>query len=289
MRDDELDRLYKRVKRTALVPSTLTQFVVMVFAVVVVWMFWANTSSSWALWAGAIKLDGSQVASTVATGNWGNTFGGFNALVGALGFGAVAITLNLQYTSFKMQSLDQHVSRFEGNFFRLIDLMIKLREDLYYEQTENYLSKKPNSKKIESITGHKAIEAAYEEVKYWVYKNHSGREKISKKIVAGVYDNFVHNRFEYCFATYFRILYTILNNIKKDRILSEEEKYSYANILRAQLTSFEIGLLSFNATSNYSKDLLDLMTHFRLLKYMPLKRRSVLGDIFKEEAFKARD
>lgn len=288
MKMDALDRFFKRLKGGSFKPGSPAQFTVIVFAAIVCWMFWAQSSSFLAIWASAEKLDGTAAAGTAAAGAWGDSFGGFNALVGALGFGAVAITLNLQYRSLERQNIDQHISRFEENFFRLIDLMRSLRTSLRYEQTSKYVEIRPNSASPGKLTGYEAIEAAYYEVNFWIFKNQAGREKIARKIVAGNYDNYVHSRFESCFAPYFRIIYTTLYNIKNDSVLSETQKAYYGNILRAQLTSFEVGLMAFNATSTYAKDLSDLITYFRLLKYLPKKRRRVLGEIFSEQAYEAR-
>ena len=224
---------------------------------------------------------------TAAAGAWGDSFGGFNALVGALGFGAVAITLHLQYRSLDRQNVDQHVARFEENFFRLVDLMRSLRESLKYKQTSNFQRDKPDLSRKGTQSGHEAIETAYYEVLFWVFKNHEGRP-IRRKIVATQYENYVHHRFEWCFAPYFRIIYTILISIRNDTVLNDEQKAYYGNLLRSQLTSFEIGLMAFNATSPFAKDLESLITSFHLLKYLPNKRRRVLGNIFPPKAYAAR-
>jgi len=269
-------------------PGSPVQIVIMSAVAVLAWMFWSATSSLAAIWAGAADVGGTTVpAGTASAGAWGESFGGFNALVGALGFGAVAITLNLQYRSLERQNVDQHVSRFEENFFRLIDLMHKLRGNLKYKQTKKFEQKRPKYSDSEIRNGHEAIELAYQEVLLWVFTNSAGG-KIKKNNVSTQYDNYVHNRFEWCFAPYYRIIYTILNNIKHDLLLSSDQKAYYGNILRSQLTSFEIGLLAFNATSTHSKDLADLIVEFRMLKYLPKKRRRVLGSIFPEVAYKGR-
>jgi hypothetical protein len=287
MADDPFHRLVDKVTKGRIEPGSPLLFIIISAGVILVWMLWAATSAFWAWWAGAADLGGTAVpVRTAAAGAWGDSFGGFNALAAALGFGAVAITLNLQYRSLERQNIDQHRSRFEENFFRLIDLMRSLRASLRYEQTPAFKLERPEYAKRD-ISGYLAIEAAYYEVVHWTFKAHAGHH-IRRKVVASQYDNYVHNRFEFCFAPYFRIIYTILYNIKSDQVLSETQKAYYGNILRSQLTSFEIGLMAFNATSAYSKDLADLITHFRLLKYLPKKKRKVLGRIFPEQAYQAR-
>lgn len=270
--------------------STVIPLLVMLFVAVVLWILWGATSRYWAVAAGAIAIDATQVpASTAAAGAWGDAFGGFNALVGALGTSAVAITLALQFRSSEVQKVDQHISRFEENFFRLIDLMRELRSHLVYSQTENFLRSGSMYASEGEHKSYSAIEAAYNEVSHWSYKFHSNLSAIREKIIAAQYDNYIHSRFEYCFSPYFRIIYTILNNIRQDVILNDVQKAYYGNILRSQLTSYEIGLLAFNSTSDYSKDLKELIVEFRLLKYLPRKRRKILGKIFSDLAYQARD
>ena len=262
---------------------------IVLFLALLGWILWGATSHIWAIWAGAIEPNGSAVpAKTSAAGAWGDSFGGFNALVGAIGTSAVAATLYLQYRALEEQKKDQHLSRFEENFFILLELVRSLRSDLVYEQTSQFIATGSMYAKQGKHTSHAAIESAYNEINYWVFKKHEGRPKIKKSMISAQYHNYVHSRFEYCFSPYFRIIYTILNKIREDKILSHNEKYYYSNILRSQLTSFEIGLMAFNATSQYSKDLSDLITEFRFLKYLPQKRRKVLGDIYDKKAYEAR-
>ena len=166
--------------------------------------------------------------------------------------------------------------------------MRSLRAELVYQQTSSFISTKSMYAMSGKQSSHAAIEAAYYEVNYWAFKAHSGNKKISKNVVAAQYNNYVQSRYEFCFAPYFRIIYTILNNIKIDHRLNKDEKVYFGNILRSQLTSFEVGLIAFNSTSKYSKDLSSLVTEFRLLKYLPLKRRRILTGIFEEDAYAER-
>lgn len=278
--------LFSRLKAKIRLPLI---FIFLIFGVVVVWMLWGATSHFWAVWGGAIgPSDEGVPAGTTAAGAWGDSFGGFNALVGAIGASAVAATLYLQYLSIEDQKRDQHLSRFEENFFKLLDLMRSLRGELVYEQTDAFLKTQSEYVFVGKVFGHDAIEAAYYEAKHWVFKLHHGKPSIREKIIAGVYDNYIHGRFEFCFSPYFRIIYTSLYKIKNDKILSDEQKAYYANIIRSHMTSFEIGLLAFNGTSRHSKDLSELIVHFRLLKYLPEKRKKVLGKIYAPEAYAPR-
>lgn len=262
--------------------------VVIVFLAAVAWMYWAATSDGWAIWAGAAEVSGSVVpAATAAAGAWGDSFGPFNAFFAAVGSGAVITTLYLQHRALKEQRRDIHIQRFEETFFELISLMRELRENLRYRQTEQ-MRQSGNGKYYteKTRTGHNAIKYAFYEVRHWIIIN----GKYTRGVVADEYDRCVHRRYESRFAPYFRIIYTILNNIKQDTVINDKQKAYYGNILRSQLTSYEIMLLAFNGASRISKDLSDLIEFFRMLKYVPPGRgRIILRNVYDEVSFMPRD
>jgi len=260
-------------------------FILLMTAVVLMWIFWAATSSGWARWA-VYDTD------MAPAGAWGDSFGGFNALFGALGFSAVLATLLLQNKALRDQQTDQHVQRFEATFFELIRLMRELRSELIYSQSSKMAASNPTSKRVRKFRsgGQEAITSALYEIRHWLSRDRGITAEITKEEIASIYMEFVHGRFESRFSAYFRIIYTILYRVKTDPVLTEEQKAYYGNILRSQLTSHEISLLAINATSKISKDLFDLLVYFRMLKYLPEGRtRRILTQIFPEESFTSRD
>lgn len=197
MSDDPFERLIQSLKNSENRPAQL--FAAATIFVLVFWILWAATSVGWSHWAGATDQQMTGVPIRTATaGAWGDSFGGFNALFGALGFGAVISTLYLQYLSLREQRHEQHIARFEDNFFRLLDLLRSLRGEIEFTQTDSFAATnsiyvRPGVKK-----GHDAIEAAYREVNHWVFANLRG-PKVRRRHVAAQYDNYVHARYEYCF------------------------------------------------------------------------------------------
>lgn len=266
------------------------KFVILIVAIILAWIVWASAASSIAKWA-VYDTD------TTKSGTWGDSFGGFNALFGALGFAAVFATLIVQQRSLRDQQIDQHVQRFEATFFELLRLMRELRGQLSYTTSPDLVSELSNragSKTKSPVrlkrSGVDAITSAHTETKYWIRKLIIQNKTITKEEIAHIYMKFVHSRYESRFSAYFRIVYTILNNIKRDKFLSEEQKAYYGNILRSQLTSHEISLLAINSTAKVAKDLGDLISYFRMLKYLPDgTTRKALQKIFSDEAFQARD
>lgn len=85
-------------------------------------------------------------------------------------------------------------------------------------------------------------------------------------------------------------MYTLLQRIKRDVFLSEEEKRNYGNLLRSQLTTYELVLAAFNGLSPVSNDMDELIVHFHLLKYIPPGQRlRALKRYYPDKAFTARD
>ncbi|WP_162249992.1 putative phage abortive infection protein [Methylobacterium sp. Leaf456] len=86
----------------------------------------------------------------------------------------------------------------------------------------------------------------------------------------------------------FQAFFTILYRIKNEPNITEEEKFSYGNLVRGQLSQYEVALAGLNGLSNVSKDFRDLITYFIILKYTTGTRRKVLLPHYKESAFSGR-
>lgn len=271
------------------------------FIIVAVWGAWGVYSVDLHRWLG-LGTDLEQIAL------WGDSFGVINALISAFGFTAVLATLIVQARAVADQAKDLHRQRFESSFFELLGLMRELRENVTYQVSQKYIDSRDRSNfrgptpagKISTLNfqsklghrsgirkGHDGIVAAVTELRYWAKKNSKNSDP--RQNLVSSYDEFVYRRWESSFSPYFRIVYTILMRIREDSVLSCEEKAQYSNLLRSQLTSHEITLLAINGLASVSKDLDDLLTEFRMLKYMPEgSARRILENIYKPEAFMPR-
>jgi hypothetical protein len=255
---------------------------------VLFWWMWADLST-------IIAADFASQPSDDAlnrAGNWGDSFGGFNALVSALAFAAVLATLWIQGTALRQQQIDQHQQRFESSFFELLRLMREARREVRFGfSTEFVHAGAPTRKRSSTVeTGPTAIMRAVIELAYWVKQGGAMGAKATKESLAEIYLRRVHRRYESTFGPYFRLIYTILYRIKADSVLSAEDKYRYANLLRGQLTSYEISLIAINGLAPIAKDLSALLTEFRVLKYLPNGTlRRTLETVYDEQAFAARD
>ncbi|WP_373279297.1 putative phage abortive infection protein [Aurantimonas coralicida] len=237
-------------------------------------------------------------------GAWGDTFGALNALFTATASIGVLWTLALQRRQLRDQSLEMqaqrahlnasershNVQRFERTFFELLHLLRQEREGLHFRYSDAYidaLARRKRRVSSEPHSGALAVRAALREARYWL-----GIERrvhpLTRQRAAHVYALRIHGRYEGSLGPYFRLIYTLLRNIKEDEWMTEEERIRYARLLRSQLTSHEAGLVGVNALANFSKDLSDLVTEYRLLKYASAGTKGLLQNYYDASAFRSR-
>ena len=227
------------------------------------WVAWALHGPAIATW-----LIGKSEIDLASSGQWGDTFGAFNALFGALGFSAVFATLLIQGAALKRQQDDVHLQRFEGTFFELLGLLRELRSQITFRHSPEFI--KLTATVDETFAQSAAIAAALREVEFWLSTMEAGEfGTIDSDEVGATYEKYVHRRNEAALAPYFRVMYTILRRISTDRVLTTDQRKEYGNLLRAQLTSDDIALAGYNSVSNVSGNLVDYVIEFRILRYLP--------------------
>jgi hypothetical protein len=252
------------------------------------WWTWADIST-------VIADDFASAASATQlsrAGSWGDSFGGFNALVSAFGFTAVLATLWMQAAALRQQQLDQHQQRFDSSFFELLSLVRELRRELRFSYSATYIaSRAAKGQRISTKPrkGRFAVRAAMREFTFWLITSGVNRRPDENDMV-NTYMRRIHSRSESSLGPYFRVIYSILDRIRCDDVLSEGEKIRYANLIRGQLTSYEIALMAINGLAPIANDLDKLIVQFRLLKYLPQNAtRRRLERLYPQEAFRPRD
>lgn len=274
------------------------RWVILLFIVALfLWGLWADYSVA----ISQLFLESKSVAVQEA-GSWGDTFGAFTALISTLGTVIVIVTLNVQRRAIRDQALDLHRQRFESHFFELLKLARELKAELSYEYSDAFFRQRraqnfstgivapPSSAKLEKIVkGGDAFQAAIDDYRFHITQ--SEKYFRSFKSLGESYLKHIHPRAEPTFSPYFRLIYTILDRLRSDNVLTASEKHQYARLLRSQLTSTELTMIAVNATAtSLSKDMHKLLVDFRMLKYLPqtsLYKR--LRHAYGEEAFQPRD
>lgn len=254
----------------------------------IVWGAWGDVAGHYSLLFTS-ELNEKQIA---RAGQWGDSYGPFNALVSAAGFIVLTATLLVQARAIKLQALDLHKQRFDTSFFEFLKLLRELRAELTFSHSGDYIKKRyRNTTSQEEYKSSEAVIQANHEISFWL-KEKNQRDNTTKEQISEIYMEYIDAKHSNTFGAYFRIIYTILSKIKRDKHLSCNEKAEYGNILRSQLTNHEVFLLAFNGLAPVSKDLGDLIVEFRMLKYLPpppTRMRIRLETMYPAVAFAARD
>jgi hypothetical protein len=250
----------KKLANALLVPGALA-------ALLLGWLGWGVWAPQLAAWSTGAGSEG------FSAGAWGDSYGALNALVGSLGFVAVIATLRFQAKALKQQQDDLHKQRFESSFYELLRLLRECREAILHHPFNN----------AEPVKGIEGIDHAVNDILSVIP---GGQNPEHNRDYVSTYAHFVHLRSESTVGPYFRVIYRILERLRRDEILNWNEKLSYSKLLRGQLSSSEIILMGLNGKCSFAKDLDRLIVTFRMLKYMPKSPiRDELEMLYPREAF----
>ncbi len=254
-----------------------------IFVVTLIWGLWAIYSVEIAYWALGNTFIPAQA------GPWGDSFGPFSAFFGALGFAAVLITIWSQQKQIRDAQKDQHRQRFESSFFELLRFFREARAAVRFRHSDEYYNAR-NVTMMRRNTTHEAEEAfraGMGEIRYWCRNTMVSEEKAA---LVKIYLHSFHSRYESKLGPYYRLLYTILEKISSDTVLSKAEKASYGNLIRSQLTSHEAAMAGLNGLAPFAKDFSRLVEEFRLLKYVNSNTvLNILKKHYHEDAFRSRN
>lgn len=221
------------------------------------------------------------------SGVFGDSFGLLTSLFSGLAFAGLIITIIMQrdelalqreeltltreeLSGHKLEMKEQNktlsIQRFENTFFKMLELLEACRNDIYYQG----INQSP-------VEGRDAVRALYR-----IFKNHTLHDGINSgsnykqvfneecKTVDGInkkYKNFYSKTYGEEFGQYYRVLYNILKLV--DRTDFIDDKSLYTNLVRAQLSRYELSLLFYNCISDYGKDkMAPLVKEFKILKHL---------------------
>ena len=200
-------------------------------------------------------------------GQFGDMFGAVNALFSGLAFAGVVIAILLQRQELKLQRKELKqtrqefqqqtfefeeqnktlsIQKFDNTFFNMLNLLASIIDGTHFKEDRgSELSPAIKSIRSQAIDKHGRDVFTYfrEKLNPELCKANS-IEEFSKKV----------NDFFFCnpyrannyVGHYFRVIYSTLKLIEQNRVLSFNERKSYSNILRAQLSNDELFLLFCN-------------------------------------------
>ncbi len=185
-----------------------------------------------------------------------------------------------QKEQLESQNITLKQQRFENTFFSLVNLFNSIVASMEVK-TDTGTSRPVTFK------GRECFIPLYNDLQ----REYSGQENQTPngtplQLCVTAYDRFADYRQE-AVGHYFRAFYNIVKFIEKSPI---EDKQTYINILRAQLSSSELYLLYYNCLSKYgSKKFKPYVEQFGLLENMTIANLIRQGhkDLYNESAFRS--
>jgi hypothetical protein len=176
----------------------------------------------------------------------------------------------------KQQMVEQNKTlqhqRFENTFFNLLNLHHEIVNGIDLTEARNLKTLGRLGEDVETVTGRDCFVKLYTNFRM-IYKEE--QEKLQKKgafeaveLINKAYLTF-NSRYQSDIAHYFGNLYTICKFIK---FADVEDKKTYSNMVRAQLSSHELLLLFYNCLSDFGKHKFHpIVGEYALLKNMPVQ------------------
>lgn len=252
-------------------------------------------------------------------GTFGDSFGALTSLFTGLAFVGLIITLGQQKAQIAMQREDLKLQReemkasraelsgqkeqmalqnqslkqqmFEQTFFNLLNLFNQYIADLVETNPNDGQTPKSGRDQLEGLLIEIAHISRQQETddfeeydgfivqKFITLSEKQHRETTVEKIAKGLQQEAND------LNSYFRLLYNILKLVDQSGI---EQKQTYTNILRAQLSDSELQLIALNCARNEGAKLQDFVDRYALLKHLPQKLngldiQAVCDEIWRQE------
>lgn len=176
------------------------------------------------------------------------------------------------------QNLTMRQQRFENTFFSLLNLFSGVVSSMEVTMV--------NEGRPATFKGRECFTALYYELqKQYTNDQQATKGVDSKALCVDAYNHFADYR-QMAIGHYFRTLYNIVKFIDRSPV---EDKQTYINILRAQLSSSELNLLFYNCLSDYgSRKFKPYVEQFGLLENMMPSNliRQDHKSLYNESAFK---
>jgi len=204
-----------------------------------------------------------QELSVAKSGVFGDSFGVLSALFNGLALGGLVLTITEQKNEFRQQ-------HFENIFFE----MVRLHVDMTAEIDLKMRDKDGN----EIVTeGRDCFSIFYEKLnKAFSFQEQNHPKKSEEERFSDAYDHF-WGKWHKELGHYFRSLYTIFKYIKESKI---DDKKQYANIIRSQLSDYELLVLFYNCLSPHGEaKFKPLVEEYELFDNMPIEKLNKPADV----------
>lgn len=215
-------------------------------------------------------------------GEFGDFFGGvLNPILTFLMLIGLIITIVIQRVELRLsrnefrrtadalqeQTQTSKKQNFENTFFQMMRLYNEIMDSLSVKS--EFVLDVIQGKGGKTFKGRDCIEQLYE---YWK-KNHvenilRGDHNCPPLEAIDIEYTEFYNEYGNLVGHYFRTIYNIVKLVDNSEIPSSDKK-NYTNILRSQLSKYELGLLLYNSLSHYRNEkFLPLVKKYDLLKHV---------------------
>ncbi len=221
------------------------------------------------------------------SGVFGDSFGFLTSLFSGLAFAGLIITILMQKDALalqrdellltrqemagqkeelRVQNETMRTQRFENTFFKMLDFLSACRNDVFYLRYDNQIIKGRDSIKgiynifVDNYLHDYARELAEQKIMF----------KEECKTLPGIkkaYNYFYARESGEELGQYYRTLYNILKLVDRNDFIPD--KKIYTNLLRAQLSRYELSLLFYNCLSDFgSEKMAPLIKRYAILKHL---------------------
>jgi len=215
-------------------------FTIYGFAVELKWLFFSGKDAS-------------------ASGTFGDSFGALTAFFSALAFGGLMITIWQQQTELSLTREEMKDQKFENMLFKMLEIFASIVGDL------DLRSKALNNQ--QTATGRDCFAIFIKRLRvHYAFYQKKNAARPPQEIIDQAYDYFwKKNRNN--LGHYFRYIYNIFKFIEND---GRNDKKIYGNIVRAQLSDYELCLLYYNCISKFGRERFKpLAIEYELFDNMP--------------------
>jgi hypothetical protein len=221
-------------------------------------------------------------------GQFGDWFGGINALFTALAFAAVAWSAYMQRAEMRSSQAEMHAQ--QQVMKNQHAAMLQQRKEMAHQREEMQAAREIALRQSFEATLFRMLEQCrqtHEDLRSLGDKGHRAMERFAKdcaeivenrkdisdparlrELIGEDYEITLYNIHESTLGPYFRSLYHLYKLIDRQAYLHDYESRQYANMARAQLSANDLFVLSVNGCSDPGHDFRRLIERFGLLKHL---------------------
>lgn len=227
-------------------------------------------------------------------GTFGDMFGAVNALFSGLAFAGLIVTLlyqkeelklqreelketrnelNAQKLEFQEQNKTMKRQRFENTFFNMLSLQQEIVANISFDEVKTIFDFHTHTQDEQrtSYNGRSLFREMYLNLKVSIDKKQF-YQGVKGAIQANNYSAYSYISATTRFDHYFRHLYRIFKYVDTSDLITDDERYEYACIVRSQLSDYELVMLFYNCLTSNGRE-----------KFKPLIEKYVIFNNLREE------